>query len=191
VGGDILFIEATRMPGKGNITLTGQIGDVMKESATAAFSLVRSHAERLGIDTKLLAESDVHVHVPAGAIPKDGPSAGVAMFTALASLFLNKPVRYDLAMTGEITLRGLVLPIGGLKEKTLAAKRAGIKQVIVPKRNEKDLPEIPEEVKNTLKFHFVENVDQVLAIALDVSRRKSNHEVMKGRRRKKKRKQLV
>jgi ATP-dependent Lon protease len=170
VGGDILFIEASRMPGKGNITLTGQIGDVMKESATAAFSLIRSNAERLGIDPKLLADSDVHIHVPAGAIPKDGPSAGVAMFTALASLFLNKPVRYDLAMTGEITLRGLVLPIGGLKEKTLAAKRAGIKQVIVPKRNQKDLPEIPDEVKNTLKFHFVENVNQVLEIALDISK---------------------
>src|SRR5437763_10678525 len=168
VGGEILFIEASRMPGKGAITLTGQSGDVMKESATAAFSLIRSRAESLGIDPKLLADSDVHIHVPAGAIPKDGPSAGVAMFTALASLFLNKPVRYDLAMTGEITLRGLVLPIGGLKEKTLAAKRAGIKQVIVPKRNQKDLPEIPEEVKNTLKFHFVENIDQVLEIALDV-----------------------
>ena len=170
VGGDILFIEASRMPGKGSITLTGQIGDVMKESATAAFSLIRSNAERLGIDPKLLADSDVHIHVPAGAIPKDGPSAGVAMFTALASLFLNKPVRYDLAMTGEITLRGLVLPIGGLKEKTLAAKRAGIKQVIVPKRNQKDLPEIPDEVKNTLKFHFVENVNQVLEIALEISK---------------------
>ena len=181
VGGDILFIEATRMPGKGNITLTGQIGDVMKESATAAFSLIRSHAERLKIDPKRLAESDVHIHVPAGAIPKDGPSAGVAMFTALASLFLNKPVRYDLAMTGEITLRGLVLPIGGLKEKTLAAKRAGIKQVIVPKRNEKDLPDIPEEVRNTLKFHFVENVDQVLRIALDV-RNQDHAEPRKGKK---------
>jgi ATP-dependent Lon protease len=166
VGGEILFIEATRMPGKGNITLTGQIGDVMKESATAAFSLIRSRAEELGISPKLLAESDIHIHVPAGAVPKDGPSAGVAMFTALASLMLNRPVRHDLAMTGEITLRGLVLPIGGLKEKTLAAKRAGIKQVIVPKRNEKDLPDIPEEVKQTLKFHFVENIDQVLKIAL-------------------------
>ena len=166
VGGEILFIEATRMPGKGDITLTGQIGDVMKESATAAFSLVRSRAEELGIDPKLLAESDIHIHVPAGAIPKDGPSAGVAMFTALASLLLNRPVRHDVAMTGEITLRGLVLPIGGLKEKTLAAKRAGIKQVIVPKRNEKDLPDIPEEVRNTLKFHFVENIDQALEIAL-------------------------
>jgi ATP-dependent Lon protease len=169
VGGDILFIEATRMPGKGAITLTGQIGDVMKESATAAFSLVRSRSQELGIDPKVLAESDIHIHVPAGAIPKDGPSAGVAMFTALASLMLNRPVKHDLAMTGEITLRGLVLPIGGLKEKTLAAKRAGIKQVIVPKRNEKDMPEIPEEVRNTLKFHFVENIDQVLALALGTS----------------------
>jgi ATP-dependent Lon protease len=166
VGGDILFIEATRMPGKGAIILTGQIGDVMKESATAAFSLIRSRSEQLGIDPKLLAESDIHIHVPAGAIPKDGPSAGVAMFTALASLMLNRPVKHDLAMTGEITLRGLVLPIGGLKEKTLAAKRAGIRQVIVPKRNEKDLPDIPKEVKDTVKFHFVENIDQVMQIAL-------------------------
>jgi len=166
VGGEILFIEASRIPGKGNITLTGQIGDVMKESATAAYTLVRSRADKLKIDQRLLAESDVHVHVPAGAVPKDGPSAGVAMFTALASLFLNRPVHHDLAMTGEITLRGLVLPIGGLKEKTLAAQRAGIKQVIVPKRNEKDLPDIPAEVKESLKFYFVENVDQVLRIAL-------------------------
>jgi len=166
VGGEILFIEATRMPGKGAITLTGQIGDVMKESATAAFSLIRSRTKELGIDPKLLAESDIHIHVPAGAVPKDGPSAGVAMFTALASLMLNKPARRDVAMTGEITLRGLVLPIGGLKEKTLAAKRAGIKEVIVPKRNEKDLPDIPDEVKQTLKFHFVENIDQVLKIVL-------------------------
>ena len=166
VGGDILFIEAQRMPGKGGILLTGQIGDVMKESAQAAFSLVRARAEELGIDRKLLADSDVHVHVPAGAVPKDGPSAGVAMFTAIASLFLNKPVRHDLAMTGEITLRGLVLPIGGLKEKTLAAMRAGIKHVIAPQRNEKDLPDIPDEVRKGLTWHFVENVDQVLAIAL-------------------------
>ncbi|MEA2711970.1 MAG: ATP-dependent Lon protease [Phycisphaerales bacterium] len=166
VGGEILFIEASRFPGKGNITLTGQIGDVMKESATAAYSLLRSRAESLGIDQNLLANSDIHIHVPAGAVPKDGPSAGTAMFTALASLLLNRPVRHDVAMTGEITLRGLVLPIGGLKEKTLAAKRAGIRQVIVPKRNEKDMPDVPEEVRNTLKFHFVENVDQVLEIAL-------------------------
>jgi ATP-dependent Lon protease len=172
-GGEILFIEASRMPGKGMITLTGQIGDVMRESATAAFSLVRSRAKSLGIDPQLLSESDIHIHVPAGAIPKDGPSAGVAMFTALASLLLNKPVRHDLAMTGEITLRGLVLPIGGLKEKTLAARRAGIKQVIVPKRNEKDLPEIPTEVKQSLEFHFVDNTDLVLRIAL-------GHPIRKG-----------
>jgi ATP-dependent Lon protease len=165
-GGEILFIEASRMAGKGGIILTGQIGDVMKESATAAFSLIRTRAAAMGVDPKLLAESDIHIHVPAGAVPKDGPSAGVAMFTALASLLLNRPVRHDVAMTGEITLRGLVLPIGGLKEKTLAAKRAGIKEVIVPKRNEKDLPDIPEEVRQTLKFHFVENVDQALEVAL-------------------------
>jgi ATP-dependent Lon protease len=166
VGGEILFIEASRVAGKGGIMLTGQIGDVMKESASAAFTLVRSRAELLGIDPKLLAESDIHIHVPAGAIPKDGPSAGVAMFTALASLLLNRPVRREVAMTGEITLRGLVLPIGGLKEKTLAARRAGIKEVIVPKRNEKDLPDIPDEVKHALKFHFVDHVDDVLKIAL-------------------------
>jgi ATP-dependent Lon protease len=166
VGGEILFIEASRYPGKGNIMLTGQIGDVMKESATAAFTLLRSRAEQLGINPDLLANSDIHVHVPAGAVPKDGPSAGIAMFTALASLMMNKPVRHDVAMTGEITLRGLVLPIGGLKEKTLAAKRAGIKQVIVPQRNEKDMPDIPDEVRSTVKFHFVENIDQVLEIAL-------------------------
>ncbi len=173
VGGEILFIEASRFPGRGNITLTGQIGDVMKESATAAFSLIRSRAEQMGIDPKVLSESDIHIHVPAGAVPKDGPSAGVAMFTALASLMLNKPVRHDVAMTGEITLRGLVLPIGGLKEKTLAAMRAGIKQVIIPKRNEKDLPDIPDEVKNTLQFHFVENVDQVLQLALGTATKKA------------------
>ncbi len=155
------------MPGKGMITLTGQIGEVMKESATAAFTLIRSRAEAAwGSMPKMLAESDIHIHVPAGAVPKDGPSAGVAMFIALASLMLNRPVRHDVAMTGEITLRGLVLPIGGLKEKTLAAKRAGIKEVIVPKRNEKDMAEIPQEVRDTLKFHFVENIDQALKIAL-------------------------
>ncbi|HEX8324366.1 MAG TPA: endopeptidase La, partial [Tepidisphaeraceae bacterium] len=165
-GGEILFIEATRFTGKGHITLTGQIGDVMKESATAAFSLIRTRAEELGINAKLLAESDIHVHVPAGAVPKDGPSAGVAMFLALASVLTGRAVRHDVAMTGEITLRGLVLPIGGLKEKTLAARRAGIKEVIVPKRNEKDLEDIPDELKKTLKFNFVENVDQAMTIAL-------------------------
>ena len=169
-GGEILFIEASRMSGKGNITLTGQIGDVMKESATAAFSLIRSRAEQLGIDPRRLADSDIHLHVPAGAVPKDGPSAGVAMYTALASLLLNRPARADVAMTGEITLRGLVLPIGGLKEKTLAAKRAGIKHVIVPRRNEKDLPEIPDEVRKSLVFHFADHVDQVLELALEPPR---------------------
>jgi endopeptidase La len=188
VGGEILFIEATRMPGKGGITLTGQIGDVMKESAHAAFSLIRSRATQLGIDPKLLAESDVHIHVPAGAVPKDGPSAGVAMFTALASLFINRPVRSDVAMTGEITLRGLVLPIGGLKEKTLAAARAGIKQVIVPKRNEKDLPDIPQEVRETLKFHFVENTDEVLAAALGPLKGPAGHAPPGARKREKNRK---
>src|SRR5206468_7998534 len=123
-------------------------------------------AQRLGIDPQLLADSDIHIHVPAGAVPKDGPSAGVAMFTALTSLLLNRPVRPDVAMTGEITLRGLVLPIGGLKEKTLAAMRAGIREVVVPKRNEKDLPDIPDEVKSTLKFHFCSNIDEVMAVAL-------------------------
>ena len=169
-GGEILFIEATRMEGKGNITLTGQIGDVMKESATAAFSLLRSRAEELGIDGKLLRESDIHIHVPAGAVPKDGPSAGVAMYTALASLLLRRPVRHDVAMTGEITLRGLVLPIGGLKEKALAALRAGIRHVIVPKRNEKDLPDIPPEVRKAMKFHFVKDVDEVLKVSLVAGR---------------------
>jgi ATP-dependent Lon protease len=181
-GGEILFIEATRMPGKGAIMLTGQIGDVMKESATAAFSLIRSRAPKLGIDQQMLAESDIHIHVPAGAVPKDGPSAGVAMFTALSSLLLNRPVRHDIAMTGEITLRGLVLPIGGLKEKTLAAKRAGIREVIVPKRNEKDLPEIPEEVRNGLKWHFVSTIDEVMKIALGTSLKSEKKPPAKRRR---------
>jgi ATP-dependent Lon protease len=180
-GGEILFIEASRMPGKGSIILTGQIGDVMKESATAAFSLIRSRAQELGINPKLLTETDIHIHVPAGAVPKDGPSAGVAMFTALASLMLNKPVRPDVAMTGEITLRGLVLPIGGLKEKTLAAKRAGIKQVIVPRRNEKDMPDIPEEVRQTIKFHFVSNIDEALEIALIDAPAKRSKPALQGR----------
>jgi ATP-dependent Lon protease len=166
-GGEILFIEATQMAGKGGITLTGQIGDVMKESATAAFSLVRSRADDLGIDGEDLANSDIHIHVPAGAIPKDGPSAGVAMYTALSSLLTGTAVRKDVAMTGEITLRGLVLPIGGLKEKSLAAKRAGINDVIIPKRNEKDLVDVPEEVMKALNFHPVENVDEVLKLALE------------------------
>lgn len=166
VGGEVLHIEATRYPGKGNIVLTGQIGNVMKESVHAAFSLVRTRAESLGINSDAFKENDVHVHVPAGAVPKDGPSAGIAMFTAIASLFMNRPVRADVAMTGEVTLRGLVLPIGGLKEKSLAALRAGIGTVIVPKLNEKDLPDIPVEVKEELRFEPVETVDEVLKLAL-------------------------
>src|SRR5207248_1578133 len=135
--------EATRYPGKGSLILTGHIGQVMKESAQAALSLVRSRVHELGIDPDAFKDTDIHIHVPSGAVPKDGPSAGVAMFTAIASLFSNSPVRSDVAMTGEITLRGLVLPIGGLKEKTLAAHRTGIKTVIIPKLNEKDLPDVP------------------------------------------------
>ena len=165
-GGEILLIEATRYPGKGNVTLTGQIGAVMKESVQAALSLVRSRAASLGVKPKDFRESDIHVHVPAGAVPKDGPSAGIAMFTALASLFSNTPVRPDVAMTGEVTLRGLVLPIGGLKEKSLGAMRAGITTVLFPKLNEKDLVDIPEEAKEKIKFIPVENVDEVLAHAL-------------------------
>jgi ATP-dependent Lon protease len=166
VGGEILFIESASMPGKGSLQLTGQIGDVMKESAQAAFSIVKSNAEKLGIEVKQFSKFDYHIHVPAGAIPKDGPSAGVAMFTSLVSLLLHKPVRPDVAMTGEITLRGLVLPIGGLKEKILAAKRAGIKTVILPARNKKDLPEVPKEAKKGLHFKFVKNTNEVLKIAL-------------------------
>jgi ATP-dependent Lon protease len=166
-GGEVLHIEATRYPGKGNVTLTGHIGEVMKESVQAALSLVRSRNSEIGAKAEDFRNIDVHVHVPAGAVPKDGPSAGVAMFTALASLFANTPVRPDVAMTGEITLRGLVLPIGGLKEKSLAAMRAGISTVIIPKLNEKDLVDVPEEAKQKLKFVPVENVDEVLAVALE------------------------
>ncbi len=166
VGGEILFIESALMPGKGNLQLTGHIGDVMKESAQAAFSIVRANADKLRIDPKRFSKYDYHIHVPAGAIPKDGPSAGVAMFSSLVSLLLQKPVRPDVAMTGEITLRGLVLPIGGLKEKILAAKRAGIKTVILPARNKKDLPEVPKEARKGLKFQFVRNTNEVLKVAL-------------------------
>jgi ATP-dependent Lon protease len=167
VGGEVLHIEATRYPGKGNVTLTGQIGNVMKESMQAALSLVRSRDGELHLKPEDFREMDIHVHVPAGAVPKDGPSAGVAMFTALASLFSDAPVRSDVAMTGEITLRGLVLPIGGLKEKSLAAMRAGITTVIIPKGNEKDLVDIPEEAKEKLQFVPVETVDEVLKTALE------------------------
>jgi ATP-dependent Lon protease len=166
VGGEILHIEAVRYPGKGGFILTGQLGDVMKESVRAALSLVRSRAGALGIDPKEFEETEVHVHVPAGAVPKDGPSAGIAMFTALASLYTGRPVSKDVAMTGEVTLRGLVLPIGGLKEKSIAALRAGIKTILIPKLNEKDVPELPAEVRETVRIIPVETVDEVLREAL-------------------------
>ena len=170
VGGDILFVEATRIPGKGALILTGQLGDVMRESATAALSLVKSRAAELGVDEKLLERSDIHVHVPAGAIPKDGPSAGVAMFTALASLLTNRKVRADTAMTGEISLRGLVLPVGGIKQKVVAAHAAGIRRVLLPARNRRDYDEIPEGAKQGLEFVWCERVDDALAAALEDER---------------------
>jgi ATP-dependent Lon protease len=170
-GGHILFIEATRMPGAGELILTGQLGSVMKESARAAMSLVRSRAESLGIDPVLLEEQDVHIHVPAGAIPKDGPSAGVTMYTALVSLFTGRKVSSHLAMTGEISLRGHVLPIGGVKEKVIAAHRAGIRTVLLPSRNAKDLDDVPPSAREKLDFVFAENVDDVLEVAFDTTRR--------------------
>ncbi|MCP4106361.1 MAG: endopeptidase La [Desulfobacteraceae bacterium] len=166
-GGEILFIEATGMKGNKGLTLTGHLGDVMKESASAALSFIRTNASDIGISEDFFDTRDIHIHVPAGAIPKDGPSAGVTMLTALASLLTNKLVRKNLAMTGEITLRGQVLPVGGVKEKVLAAHRAGIKTVILPKRNKKDLEEIPEKVQNDIRFHFVGNMPDVLKIALE------------------------
>ncbi len=166
VGGDILFIEATRMPGAGKLILTGQLGDVMKESAQAALSLVKARAEHLGIKQELLDKSDIHVHVPAGATPKDGPSAGVAMFVALASLMTERAVRNDIAMTGEISLRGLVLPVGGIKEKVLAALRAGITTVMLPARNRRDLEDIPAAAREKLKFVWINEADEALATAI-------------------------
>ena len=165
-GGDILFIEASKMLGKGNLTLTGQLGDVMKESATAALTYVRSHTDILGLKDNFNQKMDIHVHVPAGAIPKDGPSAGVGMFTALVSLLKNKPVASGVAMTGEITLRGNVLPIGGVKEKVTAAHRSGIRTIILPHRNKRDLEEIPDHIKKDLTFHFAKEVMDVIDIAI-------------------------
>ncbi len=167
VGGDILFIEATRIPGKGGFILTGQLGEVMRESAQAALSLVKSKAASLDIDGKLFDSSDIHIHIPAGAIPKDGPSAGVAMFTALVSLLTNRTVKSDTAMTGEISLRGLVLPVGGIKEKIVAAARAGLGTVILPARNRRDYEEIPEAARDALRFVWAEKVEDVIAAALD------------------------
>ena len=167
VGGDILFIEATRIPGDGHLILTGQLGEVMRESAQAALSLVKARASGLGLDPAMFAKSDIHVHVPAGAIPKDGPSAGVAMFTALVSLLTDRTVRSDTAMTGEISLRGLVLPVGGIKEKVVAAARAGVAMVILPARNRKDYEDVPEAARNALRFLWAERVEDVIEAALD------------------------
>jgi ATP-dependent Lon protease len=166
VGGELLLTEATLMRGKGHLTLTGQLGDVMQESARAALTFVRSRAEILGIDTEVFEKTDVHVHVPEGAIPKDGPSAGITLATSLVSAFTDTAVRVDVAMTGEITLRGHVLPVGGVKEKILAAYRAGIREVVMPAENEKDLEDILEDVREDMVFHFVNHMDDVLAHAL-------------------------
>ena len=166
VGGDIMFIEAIQMPGKGQITLTGQLGDVMKESAQAAWSLLRARAGALGIPLDAFTQTDVHLHLPAGAVPKDGPSAGIAIATALASLLCRRPARHDVAMTGELTLRGRILPIGGLKEKLTAAARAGVKTVLVPARNQNDIVDVPDEVKQLLDIKPVETIDEVLELAL-------------------------
>jgi ATP-dependent Lon protease len=171
VGGDILFIEATRIPGKGALILTGQLGDVMRESAQAALTLVKSRTAQLEIDSSLFERSDIHVHVPAGATPKDGPSAGVAMFTALASLLTNRTVRSDTAMTGEISLRGLVLPVGGIKEKVVAAAAAGLTRVMLPARNKRDFDEIPKGARDKLEFVWLERIDDAIAAALEERRK--------------------
>jgi ATP-dependent Lon protease len=167
VGGDILFIEGTRIPGSGRLILTGQLGEVMRESAQAALSIVKNRAASFGIDPDRFEKSDIHVHVPAGAIPKDGPSAGVAMFMALVSLMSDRTVRSDTAMTGEISLRGLVLPVGGIKEKVVAAHRAGIRRVMLPARNRKDFEDIPEEARRELEFIWLERVDDAVASGLE------------------------
>jgi ATP-dependent Lon protease len=166
-GGDVLFVEATAMHGKPGLTLTGQLGDVMKESAQIALSYVRGHAHELEIDSSSFEERTFHVHVPAGAIPKDGPSAGVTMVTALTSLLSGRPVRHTVGMTGEVTLQGRVLPIGGVKQKVLAAHAAGLTDVVLPERNRGDLDDVPEEVREAMTFHFAMTVDEVLAVALE------------------------
>jgi ATP-dependent Lon protease len=168
-GGDILFIEATRSSGSGRLILTGQLGDVMRESAQAALSLVKNRAASIGIDPQLFEKSDIHIHIPAGAIPKDGPSAGVALFSALVSLLTGRNVRSDTAMTGEISLRGLVLPVGGIKEKTAAAVRAGLKRVVLPARNKKDLEDVSEDVRSRLEFTWASEVGEVLDAVLEES----------------------
>jgi ATP-dependent Lon protease len=166
-GGDVLFIEASAAPGNKGFTITGQLGDVMRESAQAALAYVRSQYAALGVEPEFFAKHDIHLHVPAGATPKDGPSAGVTMATALASLVSGVPVRSDVAMTGEITLRGKVLPVGGIKEKVLAAHRAGLRTVILPQRNEADLEQVPEEVRTEMTFCYADRVDEVWRMALE------------------------
>jgi len=166
-GGDVLFVEAAAMPGAGELVLTGQLGDVMKESARIALTWVRSHAADLGIDEQAFRRRQFHIHVPAGAIPKDGPSAGVTMTTALASLLTGRPVRHTVGMTGEVTLQGRVLPIGGLKQKVLAAHAAGLTDVILPERNAPDLDDVPEDVRAAMRFHPVSTLDEVLTLALE------------------------
>jgi ATP-dependent Lon protease len=180
VGGDVLFIEATRMPGSKGFQVTGSIGNVMQESARAALSFVRSRTEELHLDPQFFENSDIHLHIPAGATPKDGPSAGVTMATALVSLISGRPVRPDVGMTGEITLRGQVLPIGGVKEKVLAAHRVGLKTIILPKRNEVDLEDLPEDVRQSLTFKPVDTVDEVLEIALE--KKPARNKTVKQRR---------
>jgi ATP-dependent Lon protease len=171
-GGEVLYIEATLLPAGRGLRLTGQLGEVMRESARAAQSYLWSHADQLGIEQMMFRKDGVHIHVPAGAVPKDGPSAGVAMVIALASLYTHRPVRNDTAMTGEITLSGLVLPVGGIKEKVLAARRAGIHRVILPKDNEKDMRELPEHVRQEMEFVFAEQIEDALAAAIpEVSKR--------------------
>jgi ATP-dependent Lon protease len=166
-GGDVLFVEATSMKGTGGLVLTGQLGDVMKESARIALSYVRGHAEQLGIDPEAFEDREFHVHVPAGAIPKDGPSAGVTMTTAMASLLSGRPVRHTVGMTGEVTLQGRVLPIGGLKQKVLAAHAAGLTDVVLPERNRGDLDDVPADVREQMTFHPAMSIDEVLAVALE------------------------
>jgi ATP-dependent Lon protease len=166
MGGDIMFVEASVMPGEGGLVLTGQLGDVMKESGRAALTYAKTNFTHLGIDEGVLSGKEIHIHVPAGAVPKDGPSAGITMATALVSALAGKKVRRDVAMTGELTLTGRVLPIGGVKEKLLGAVRAGIREIIIPAENESHLEDLPEHVRSSLKIHLVEDLDQVMAVAL-------------------------
>ena len=177
-GGEVLYVEALKMKGKGGLVLTGQLGDVMKESARAAWSYARAHSEELGIEDEFFDANEVHIHLPAGAIPKDGPSAGVTMATALTSLMTGTPIRRDIAMTGEITLSGRVLPVGGIREKSLAAMAHGVTTIIIPIANRKDLADIPEEFKKRVNFVFVENLDEVFAVAFD---KKDFRKTMKDR----------